>query len=69
MAGMATVPGAGPAGLAFGLTAALGVPLGARESIPWSVVTAASKGSGTTGANTSVFNLSQVPARSVLPPN
>lgn len=45
--------------LAFALTVALGVALGARESIPWAVVTAASKGSDSAGANTAVFNLSQ----------
>jgi len=44
---------------AFALTACIGVALGARESIPWSIVTAASKGSGSAGANTAVFNLSQ----------
>lgn len=53
----------GPVWLAFSLATALGVPLGARESIPWSVVTAACKGSGSTGATTSVFNLSQAVRR------
>ena len=35
------------------------LPVAARESIPWSVVTAVSKGSGAAGARTAVFNLSQ----------
>jgi len=51
-----------PVAIAIFLTACLGVSLGARESIPWSIVTAVSKG-GNAGANTAVFNLSQsVPA-------
>mmetsp|Transcript_98076 Transcript_98076/g.316250 ORF Transcript_98076/g.316250 Transcript_98076/m.316250 type:complete len:169 (-) Transcript_98076:226-732(-) len=48
-----------PVPVAFALVALLGVALGARESIPWSVITAVSKGTPNAGANTSVFNLSQ----------
>jgi hypothetical protein len=44
---------------AFLLVVALGVALGARESIPWSTVTSVCKGSRTAGASTAVFNLSQ----------
>jgi len=48
-----------PAGVAFACTVCLGITLGARQSIPWSVVTAVSKGSNNAGSNTSLFNLSQ----------
>mmetsp|Transcript_118635 Transcript_118635/g.369595 ORF Transcript_118635/g.369595 Transcript_118635/m.369595 type:complete len:402 (-) Transcript_118635:7-1212(-) len=48
-----------PVGLAVALAVALGVALGARESIPWSVVTAVTKGTSSTGACTAMFNLSQ----------
>lgn len=48
-----------PVSLAVILSALLGVALGARESIPWSVVTSLSKATDSAGMNASVFNLSQ----------
>eukprot|EP00928_Gymnodinium_smaydae_P050382 TRINITY_DN33941_c0_g1_i1.p1 TRINITY_DN33941_c0_g1~~TRINITY_DN33941_c0_g1_i1.p1 ORF type:complete len:485 (+),score=29.57 TRINITY_DN33941_c0_g1_i1:74-1528(+) len=48
-----------PVSFAFTSVALMGVALGARESIPWSVITSLSKGTEDAGSNTSLFNLSQ----------